>query len=1243
MKRIRDVFAQENDIDRRIEKVIDYAAVEETRLDREIREYRVTPSIERGMERFLDAYATGAEGGEVVDVGVWVSGFYGSGKSSLTKYLAFALDPNRKIGGKPFRERLAERIDSRAVQQRLLTVANKYPAAVFMLDLGTDQLADSANEPVSNVLYWNVLKQLGFSKDKKVARLELRLDADGRLHEFRQAYADRYRGKESWDEIKNDPQAAVLRAAMLAPQFYPDDYPGPDAFRYLRFEDTETVEERTRRMLDLIQRKTGQKNALFFIDEVGQYVASQVSLMLNLDGFVRVLKELGRGHAWVIATAQQTLAEIKERAVFNSADLFKLKDRFPLAIELEASDIRTITQKRLLEKSNKGAKAIGQLFAQHGELLRLHTRTEGFPDGADVLDGETVAGLYPFLPARFELVLDLIRFLARRTGGTGLRSAIRVVQDILVDASRMLPKGAEPLAERPLGRFVAVDDVYDTLKPDLRADFGYAVEGVERIAKHRDFKDDWLAIRVAKAVAALQPLENRPRTAENIAALLYHEFGVPGFSDEVRKTLHRLVDAKAFGLVELRADTDQGGSGGFVFLSDEVQPLQKKREEHKPTSSDLSRVRTEVLRAIFVDPPTVRVEQIKPVKARVLLERMPLSGEDGDVPFSLEEVEPGTREARVAALEAESQIRDDYKNTAFWVFERPTDAFEHLVDACKSSFIEHAESGRSKDGGRISTRDVEIARFIRSERRRAERAKDAVRSSYTEVLRQGILVFRGRKRPVAELGTTVSSSGMAFLDSVAADVFSQFRLVKKIIAADVAQKFLEASDRLDRLEQNKDRDPLGLVQKKGGRHSIHTGHPALQEVRRAFRALVDQSGSGRVQGGALLEFFLAPPYGFTKDTTRYLFAALLLAGEVEFHGGDGVVRTSGPRAIEAVRNTQNFSRLGISPRGEPVPMEALDRASRRLEALFNEDVLPLEDQISRSVRAHFPTFMEEAGSLPDRLRLLGLPGENRAREVLQAAADLLKEDAGGAASLLGSVQCKIPEDVQWARAVTKMLKDGGEAEVQSARSLLAKIRETCELFPDIRTLGDHPSVTALEEVLGRDSFHDKLPELRQAARVLRDAVLATYTAERLALRESIAQVWERLSARAGFLRLRNEEYALIKEALSTENLPEAPFDSATLLGRLLLRRLELPRLEEQWIGRIDATTPQVAPRVPFGRQIADETTTNGTTPPVEDVRADEIFPETTILANVEDVRAYVGTVEARLLERIQLGAIRIVR
>ena len=322
----------------------------------------------------------------MTETGIWVSGFYGSGKSSFTKYLGFALDPARMVQGKPFLDLLCDRFSRAEIPAALRTITRRHPTAVILLDLGAEQLAESAATTVSLVLYWKVLEWAGFSKEKKLAQLEFTLERRGKLDEFHQKYQERY--KDKWEAIHNDPLLGVARAAEIVPQVLPEDFLTPESFHSLRFEEARNIRDLAGEIIDLCRRRTKRDSILFLIDGAGQYVAPRGELILNLDGLARNLKELGQGKVWVVATGQQTLTEIVEKAALNSAELIKLKDRFLIAIHLDASDIREITYRRLLAKSPEGERQLTELFAAHGQALVTHTRLtetalyKGDPDAA---------------------------------------------------------------------------------------------------------------------------------------------------------------------------------------------------------------------------------------------------------------------------------------------------------------------------------------------------------------------------------------------------------------------------------------------------------------------------------------------------------------------------------------------------------------------------------------------------------------------------------------------------------------------------------------------------------------------------------------------------------------------------------------------------------------------------------------------------------------------------------------------
>ena len=110
MTQIRNLFDPKKGLQRSIEKVISYQASQEDRLKAEISEYIVTDSIDGQLEKLLENIQAALESGGGHEVGVWVSGFYGSGKSSFTKYLGLALDDSVKVDGQPFVRHLNDRL-----------------------------------------------------------------------------------------------------------------------------------------------------------------------------------------------------------------------------------------------------------------------------------------------------------------------------------------------------------------------------------------------------------------------------------------------------------------------------------------------------------------------------------------------------------------------------------------------------------------------------------------------------------------------------------------------------------------------------------------------------------------------------------------------------------------------------------------------------------------------------------------------------------------------------------------------------------------------------------------------------------------------------------------------------------------------------------------------------------------------------------------------------------------------------
>lgn len=1159
MSQIRSLFSTRRAIDRRIEKVIDYSATAEDRLLAEIDEYEATENVENCFRKLLDNYRAGVEGTQVSEIGVWVSGFYGSGKSSFTKYFGLALKGEYKVGGRNFVDLLTDRLQATDVQAELRTVAKRQPAAIIFLDLGAEQLAENASSPVSEVLYWKVLHQAGYSKDKKLAQLELTLDRQGKMNAFKQKFRERW--KQDWLEIHNDPLIGTARAAQAVPEVLPKEFPTPESFSRLRFELGENLRDRAQEMIDLIRNQFGTQNIVFMIDEAGQYVAPRTELMLNLDGLVRNLKELGRGKVWMVCTGQQTLTEISQKAQYNSAELTRLQARFPITIELDARDIKEITYRRLLTKTPEAMNQLKTMFRISGQALIAHTRLTGTTLYKTDPDAETFAQFYPFLPQHFELLIELIRQLAR--GSLGLRSAIKVIQDVLVDVNRLLPAGVTKFADREVGTLACADDFYNTLRADILKVLPHVVAAVDRTEKI--FGAQSLQMRIAKTVAALQNVENLPCSAENISALLYSRVDSPGLLGDVQDAIKRLLAEKEIGLIE------DPKAGGYVFLSDKVRPLQQKRGELVVTSGDLQRIRRDILgKRVFDPPPSARLENTKEVKAGVRMGNSLIVGDGEDIVFWLEAVTDSRWDSRRTELLTETVNKPEWRNGIAWLY-RVNPMVDDLLEQ-----IYRSEQIASQVNDRTADRDE--AQFQRAELKLAERNRDEVEALLRQALLNGTLVFRGRPTPAATLGETVDAATRNLLGKVAQEVFEYYRLAPVRVAGDQASKFLSI-ERMDHITH--EQDPLRFVVKAGGTTRVDVNHPALAETLRAFRTRLEETGGGRLQGNAIQDIFSSPPYGWSKDTVRYLFAALLVAGSVEYHTAEGTLKVAGPKAAEACKSTVTFNKIGVSLRDAPPDPDALDRAARRLEEMFGDTVLPLEDNISRAVRQRLPDLQVLVGALPDRLRLLGLAGQERARVLLSNLTSAVSGDATGAIPLFGAKETTLVEDIRWARAVAKAFDENAEEDVQAANALRNAFAEMQMLFPG----EDHPllapsELETLSEALRSERFYEQLANIRSIVRAALERTRERYAEVRREMETGLRAIAAMLEAHPDWPLLLDEDRAAIMGRLQF-TLPLQPSEREPVkeFQVLLQRRNHLPGLQRELEVEIARRLPSPPPAV----------------------------------------------------------------
>jgi hypothetical protein len=800
-------------------------------------------------------------------------------------------------------------------------------------------------------------------------------------------------------------------------------------------------QERLKQMLDLIQAKTDTRRVLFIIDEVGHTLSNNQKLINNLDGLAKNLKEIGEGRAWMIATAQQTIPK--------AGPLFGLQDRFPIKIDLKASDIREITHKRLLKKSAEGSNALNAVFLEHGQKLIHSTKLTGC-DGYPSLEDASFVNFYPLLPQQFELLIEAISSLARMHGGVGLRSAIRCVEEILINHDN----GEKPLIEEDFGALITAADIYSVLEKDI-------VSAARELTLHVDavgvsYGAHSMEHQVAMTIAVLQQIDGFPASRTNIAALLHPCIDTQPLHDEINAAIDTLLADARVPIGE----TDNHLS----FLSEVVSQVEKERSIIPVTSTHRETTKSNVLKELFSRPPKTIIETSKTVDSGIVLfdghREQEIVGSDKDIRFLLRLVDGASLETTKTELTHESLAHQNQAKI-YVCASSPSSIRPALEEVYKAEEIRRMHRNHS---------DQEVGRYLDGQLQLANQKRIEIQQSLREAFTAGWFIFRGQSIAVETLGNDLEASTKAKLAQVASQVFMHYPKAAVNVAANVAEAFLRTSD----ISQiTRERDPLKLVKIQGTATEVNTQHPALAEMLQFLQRHPNPDGK------RILTEFSKPPYGWNKETTRYIVAALFYAQKIKLKVNGNDLTVIGDQSLEAFKNNSSFNKVTVNTNNEEVSAEVRQAAATRLTELTGEQVISLPQRIAEVASKYLPKFQSEIQGLPIKVQPLGVDTERLSR-LQRSLTEALMGDGAGATQLFGTEESEIYNDLIWARAMKQALNIGALEILEELSDLHNQVTGLNQqgLLPELQELWDQQSSDALQKVKD-GSFVDDVPGLAQ--------------------------------------------------------------------------------------------------------------------------------------------------------------------
>ena len=576
---IQDMFA--DDINRKINGVIKVDQAADDVIEQELNEYVITRELKKHFITFFNYYGDAFDQ-PTADMGVWISGFFGSGKSHFLKMLSYLLE-NKEVKGIRSVERFRKKFVDDPATFMLIDRATKGPTETILFNIDIEGFSNKDKTAVLRVFAKMFYSHLGFyGENLKVAMMERYIDQQGKTEEFRRIFEEK-RGK-PWLEMR---RVFAFNGKFIIPTLMEVlDMSEEDARSW--FNDKTATEISIAQLVEdmkaYVDTKPANFRLLFMIDEVGQYVGTDTDMLLNLQSLTEKIGSECEGKIWVICTGQEAIDEI----IKVRADEFsRIQARFKTRLSLSSSSVDEVIQKRILKKKPEVAKKLEEVYEQNASVLR-----NLFTFKTDIVDiKKGYAGPleftenFPFVPYQF-IIMQKVFAEIRKHGNSGkhLSGGERSMLSGFQEAAQKIQEKDE-YALVPFFRF------YDTVHTFLDGSIRRVIERCQKAADNGDGIEQQ-DVDVLKLLYLIRYIDDIPSNLDNIVILMADDIRVDKIimREAVRGCLDRLMSQNYIGRT---GDT-------YNFLTDEEQDIQREiRDTNVDTASIVERIAQMIYGDIF--------------------------------------------------------------------------------------------------------------------------------------------------------------------------------------------------------------------------------------------------------------------------------------------------------------------------------------------------------------------------------------------------------------------------------------------------------------------------------------------------------------------------------------------------------------------------------------------------------------------------------------------------------------------
>ena len=853
----------EKEIDRDIQGVIIVGQSEAENVAQELDEYVVTKELQKYFADFFSAYKKGIVG-TTPKMGVWISGFFGSGKSHFLKILSYLL-ANKSVGDKKAIDYFADDsltegkpkiVDRIVLADMKLAADTDTDVVLFNIDAKSGSNSKQNKDAIVNVFLKVFNEMQGFCGAMPfLADLERKLTEEGQYNEFKRKFEEVY--GEAWEDSRQDfdfiqdDVVEVLTGMDFMSEAAARNWCEKAAEPYQI-----SIEDFAKRVKAYIDRKGNNHHVVFLVDEIGQYIGEDSKLMLNLQ---TVTEELGKecmGKAWVIVTSQQDIDSV---TMVKGNDFSKIQGRFDTRLSLSSANVDEVIKKRILEKKETPAQTLRLLYGQKTTIIKnLIT----FNDGVEkklYVDENDFACVYPFVPYQFNLLASVLTSI--RTHGASGKHLSEGERSMLA----MFKESAMEYKECEVGTIIPFYAFYDALENFLdHSHRGVIIRAYENDMINPEHKENVFAVDVLKVLFMIKYVDKVVvANIDNITSLM-----ASSIDDDRIALKEKVEDALK---VLMRQNLVQKNGDIYIFLTDEEQEINREIESQSVEMAEIiNKVSEMIFENIFTDKKykypafngrySFNFNQIvddRPYK--------PTQNFDVGVRILTPASDYGTDETTLRMVSGQGRevlvvLPDD---RAFMDEIQRYLKIEKFLRLNTSSALSKYESIKEAKRLEMRERNANAKLFL------------------TESLKDAVIYVNGDRAQIS--AKEVSARMNEALGRLVKTVYHKLDYIDAAMGEDEIRKLLKTSNQIT------------LNLEGGTEPNIHALDDVLQYVAGNSRMHVKTSMK------SIKDRFMKAPYGFVEDDVQWLVAKLFKRGELSFTV-NGASVTMMNKAVEEIIN-----------------------------------------------------------------------------------------------------------------------------------------------------------------------------------------------------------------------------------------------------------------------------------------------------------------------------------------------------